>query len=168
MHALYFAYYPLLISGIVVAWKGATRGDERPGAGFHRVFTGMMLGFFLSYVWYPFLPARGPWEHPAVMSSLRPFGGWAFTRIIEVIIRHAAVSGGCFPSAHVSGTWALTFGLYATRHKAARWFGLVALGLSVACVYTRYHHGVDVLAGFTVGAIGAATGYRLARRAPNA
>jgi len=168
MHALYFAYYPLLISGIVVAWRGATRGDERPGAGFHRVFTGMMLGFFLSYVWYPFLPARGPWEHPEVMSSLRPFGGWVFTRIIEVIIRHAAVSGGCFPSAHVSGTWALTFGLYATRHKAARWFGLVALGLSVACVYTRYHHGVDVLAGLTVGAIGAAMGYRLTRRAPNA
>ena len=168
MHAFYFAYYPLIIGGIVVAWTGGTRGRETPGAGFHTVFTGMMLGFFLSYVWYPFLPARGPWEHPAVMSGLRPFGGWVFTRIIEVIIDHAAVSGGCFPSAHVSGTWALTIGLYATHRKAARWFGLVALGLSVACVYTRYHHGVDVLAGFTVGAIGAAIGYRLTRRVPNA
>jgi len=102
------------------------------------------------------------------MAGLRPFDGWVFTRIIQRIIDGAAVSGGCFPSAHVSGTWALTFGLYATRHKAARWFGLVAFGLSVACVYTRYHHGVDVLAGLTVGAIGAAMGYRLTRRAPNA
>jgi membrane-associated phospholipid phosphatase len=168
MHAFYFSYYLLIIGGIVVAWMGGARGRERPGAGFHTAFTSMMLGFFLSYVWYPFLPARGPWEHPAVMSGLRPFGGWVFTRIIEAIIRHAAVSGGCFPSAHVSGTWALTFGLYATHRRAARLFGLVALGLSVACVYTRYHHGVDVLAGFTVGAIGAAIGYRLTRRVPSA
>jgi membrane-associated phospholipid phosphatase len=102
------------------------------------------------------------------MSGLRPFGGWVFTRIIEGIIDRAAVSGGCFPSAHVSGTWALTIGLYGTHRRTACWFGLVAVGLSVACVYTRYHHGVDVLAGFTVGAIGAAIGYRLTRRVPNA
>src|SRR4029078_8377261 len=102
------------------------------------------------------------------MRDVRPFGGGVFTRIIGVIIDHAAVSGGCFPSAHVSGTWALTRVLFAPRHSAARWFGLVALGLSVACVYTRYHHGVDVLAGFTIGAIGAAIGYRLTRRAHNA
>ena len=102
------------------------------------------------------------------MSGLRPFGGWVFTRIIQRIIDGAAVSGGCFPSAHVSGAWALTFGLYATHRKAARWFGLVALGLSVACVYARYHHGVDVLAGFTAGAIGAAIGYRLTRHVPSA
>ncbi len=113
MHAFYFSYYPLIIGGIVFAWTGGARGRETPGAGFHTAFTGMMLGFFLSYVWYPFLPARGPWEHPEVMSGLRPFGGWVFTRIIEVIIDGAAVSGGCFPSAHVSGTWALTIGLYA-------------------------------------------------------
>jgi membrane-associated phospholipid phosphatase len=166
MHAFYFAYFPLIIGGIVLAWTGGPGKHERPGAGFHTAFTGMMLGFFLSYVWYPFLPARGPWEHPEVMSGLRHFDGWVFTRIIQKIIDGAAVSGGCFPSAHVSGAWALTFGLYPTHRTTARWFGLVALGLSIACVYTRYHHGVDVLAGFTVGAIGAAIGYRLTRRTP--
>ena len=41
--------------------------------------TCMMLGFFLSYVWYPFLPARGPWEHPDVMAGLRPFGAAGFS-----------------------------------------------------------------------------------------
>ena len=85
--------------------------------------------------------------------------------MIHVIIGNAAVSGGCFPSAHVSGTWALTFGLYAEHPKAARWFGVVAAGLSVACIYTRYHHGVDVLAGLTVAAIASALGYRLTRGA---
>ena len=74
-------------------------------------------------------------------------------------------SGGCFPSAHVSGTWALTFGLALSRPKSAFWFGLLALGLSVACVYTRYHHAVDVFAGVAVAAVAAAIGYFLTRRA---
>jgi len=164
MHALYFGYYPLITLGIVIAWRG-WGGRATPRPGFHTAMTCMMLGFFLSYIWYPFLPARGPWEHPEIMTGLRPFDGWAFTHVIEVIIANAAVSGGCFPSAHVSGTWALTFGLAFSRPKTAFWFGLFALGLSVACVYTRYHHAVDVFAGLMVAAVAAGAGYLLTRRA---
>jgi membrane-associated phospholipid phosphatase len=165
MHAFYFGYYPLITLGIVFAWRGWERRGT-PAAGFQTAMTCMMLGFFLSYIWYPFLPARGPWEHAEIMAGLRPFGGWVFTRLIEVIIAGAAVSGGCFPSAHVSGTWALTFGLAFSRPKTAIWFGLFALGLSVACVYTRYHHAVDVFAGVAVAVIAAAAGYWLTRPAP--
>jgi membrane-associated phospholipid phosphatase len=163
MHAFYFSYFPLIIGGIFFAWSGGRRGGKTPAPGFHTAFTCMMFGFLLSYVWYPFLPARGPWENASLMEGLRPFGGWLFTPAIQLIIGNAAVSGGCFPSAHVSGTWALTFGLHAGHPKAARWFGVVAAGLSVSCVYTRYHHGIDVLAGLTVAAIAAAIGYRLTR-----
>jgi len=161
MHAFYFSYYPLLISGIVIAWTGATRRCETPAPGFDTALTCMMLGFFLSYVWYPFLPARGPWENAALMAHLRPFHGWLFTDVIGLIIAGGAVSGGCFPSAHISGTWALTFGLCARHRKAALWFGLVAVGLSVSCVYTRYHHAVDVFAGLAVAAVAATIGFRV-------
>lgn len=161
MHGFYFAYFPLIIGGIVIAFTGGRRGHEMPARGFHTAMTCMMLGFFLSYVWYPFLPARGPWEHADVIAGLRPFGGWIFTRVIDTIIAGAAVSGGCFPSAHVSGTWALTFGLFRSNRTAALRMGLVATGLSVACVYTRYHHGVDVLAGLVVAIVAAAIGYRV-------
>ena len=126
--------------------------------------TSMMLGFFLSYLWYPFLPARGPWEHPDIMAGLRSIEGWVFPPLSRRLIAGAAVSGGCFPSAHVSGTWALTFGLYATDRKASYCFGALAVGLSVACVYTRYHHAVDVFAGLAVAAAAAVIGYRLAPR----
>jgi membrane-associated phospholipid phosphatase len=73
-----------------------------------------------------------------------------------------------FPSAHVSGTWALTFGLYATDRRAARWFALLAVGVSVACVYTRYHHAVDVLAALTVAIIAKMVGSALTRHLPSA
>jgi membrane-associated phospholipid phosphatase len=161
MHAFYFSYYLGIIGGIVLAWRGGLGPRETPSPGFETAITCMMLGFFLSYVWYPFLPARGPWENPVLMAGLRPFHGWLFTSAIESIMARAAVSGACFPSAHVSGTWALIFGLHGRHPKAAFWFGLVAAGLSVACVYTRYHHAVDVLAGLAVAAIAAPIGYRL-------
>jgi membrane-associated phospholipid phosphatase len=164
MHAFYFSYFPLIIGGIVIAWNGRRRDDERPSNGFHTAMTCMMLGFLLSYVWYPFLPARGPWEHPEVVAGLRPFGGWVFTRVINLIMAGAAVSGGCFPSAHVSGSWALVFGLYRGDRKAALVLGLLAAGLTVSCVYTRYHHAVDVIAGLTVAVVASMIGYRLTRR----
>jgi len=167
MHGFHFSYYILIIGGIIIAWYGDRRNSDTPGRGFHTAMACMMLGFFLSYVWYPFLPARGPWEHPTVMAGLRPFGsGWIFTPILKQIMAGAAVSGGCFPSAHVSGTWALTFGLYAANRKAAVVMGLVAVGLSVACVYLRYHHAVDVFAGFAVAAVAGVIGYAVTRRSP--
>ena len=79
MHGFHFSYYILIIGGIVIAWNGDRRGDGTPGRGFQTAMTCMMLGFFLSYVWYPFLPARGPWEHPEVMAGLRPFGAAGFS-----------------------------------------------------------------------------------------
>jgi len=163
MHAFYFAYFPLIIGGIVLAWNGGRRDGVTPAPGFHTAMTCMMLGFFLSYIWYPFVPARGPWEHPEIVGSLRPFSGWVFTRAIDAIMAGGAVSGGCFPSAHVSGAWALTFGLMASQRRVAFWWALVATGLSVACVYTRYHHAVDVLAGFAVATAAATLGYALTR-----
>ena len=164
MHAFHFSYYILIIGGIIIAWNGE-RGDRTPGRGFQTTITCMMLGFFLSYVWYPFLPARGPWEHPEVMAGLRSFGsGWIFTPLLKLIMAGASVSGACFPSAHVSGTWALVFGMYAANRRAAVVMGVVAMGLSVACVYLRYHHAVDVFAGFAVAAVAGVIGYAVTPR----
>jgi len=193
MSFFHFSYFLLIIGGIVIAWTGARtpyvgptfRLRERyggppkpwrrlvrsglrdrgttPGRGFDTAMTCMMLGFFLSYVWYPFLPARGPWQHAEIMAGLRPFGGWVFTPLLKLLMSGVAVTGGCFPSAHVSGTWALTFGLYRTNRKSALALGAIAVGLSIACVYTRYHHAVDVFAGLAVAVVAAALGCRLTR-----
>ena len=102
MHAFYFSYYPIIIGGIVIAWLG-NDPVTRPGRGFHTAITSMMLSFFFSYVWYPFLPARGPWENAELMAGLREFQGYLFTPLVRWMIDGVAVSGGCFPSAHVAG-----------------------------------------------------------------
>lgn len=163
MHAFFFSYYPLLIGGIAIAWTGGSRRSGTPAPGFHPIMTTLMLGFFLSYIWYPLLPARGPWEDPATMAGLRPFEGWVFLPLVKLLIAGGSVSGACFPSAHISGTWALVFGLHRHHPAASRWFAFFAAGMSVACIYTRYHHGVDIVAGLAVALVAAAAGRRLTK-----
>ncbi|MFQ5790382.1 MAG: phosphatase PAP2 family protein [Acidobacteriota bacterium] len=167
VHGFYFSYYLILICGVVLAWVGPGTGElgrRTPGPGFETAMTAMMLGFFLSFLWYPWLPARGPWENVALMARLPRFEGTFFTPLVEWIIERGSVSGGCFPSSHVSGSWGLVLGLVPTHRRAGLGLSLLVAAMSLSCIYTRYHHAVDVPAGLLAGVVGAALGRALTRR----
>jgi membrane-associated phospholipid phosphatase len=159
VHGFYLSYYFILVGGIVLAWLGSPKTESSPrrfpGPAFQTTLTAAIAAFFLCFVWYPFLPARGPWENPELMAGMTPFRGVFFVPLIEKIIERGAVSGGCFPSSHVAGSWGIVLGLSFFHRRKALLLGFFALGLSFACVYTRYHHGVDVPAGFLAGLTGA-------------
>jgi hypothetical protein len=152
MHAFYFSYYFIVIGGVVLAWKG--RGAPRPDRGFETMLASIVTAFLLCFLWYPFLPARGPWENEELMATLTPFEGLVFVPAVEALIDKGAVSGGCFPSSHVGASWAVVLSLARFHRKAALLCGLFAIGLSLACVYTRYHHAADVPAGLLAGVAG--------------
>jgi membrane-associated phospholipid phosphatase len=99
-----------------------------------------------------------------LMAELPAFRGVLFTPLVEWIIDRGAVSGGCFPSSHVAGSWGTVLGLAAHQRRAALVLAFFAVGMSVACIYTRYHHGVDVPAGLLAGLLGAWIGRTLTRR----
>ncbi len=162
MHAFYFSYYFIVIGGAVRAWLGSR--PPRPGPAFDATIVSVVAAFLLCFLWYPFLPARGPWENAELMAPLTPFEGRLFVPAVQALIDRGAVSGGCFPSSHVAASWATVFGL-APFHRRAAWIsGFLAFGLSLSCVYNRYHHGVDVPAGFLAGIAGAALGSWVSRR----
>jgi membrane-associated phospholipid phosphatase len=161
MHGFYFSYYFIVIGGVVFAWLG--RGSSRPGPAFHRTLTSVVTAFLLCFVWYPFLPARGPWENRELMAALTPFDGRLFVPVVEALLARGAVSGGCFPSSHVAASWAVVLGLARFHPRAALVCGFFTAGLTFACVYTRYHHAVDVPAGILAAIAGAAIGYSLRR-----
>ncbi len=155
VHGFYFSYYFILIGGVAIAWIGDAASNRHPGPGFQTTLLSVITAFVLCFIWYPLLPARGPWENPEVMMGMTPFQGILFTPIIEAIIDAGAVSGGCFPSSHVAGAWGIVFGLARFHRKQSMILGFFALGMSLACVYTRYHHFIDVPAGFLAGPTGA-------------
>ena len=155
MHFFYSTYYYILIGGSGAAWFiGYKRNGQAPGPGYGLAITSVTAAFLCAFVWYPWIPARGPWENPELMATLPPFEGFSFQRLIEVIIAGGAVSGGCFPSGHVAGSWGMTLGLWPYHWRTAAVFGFFAAGMSVACVYTRYHHAVDVAAGVACAVAG--------------
>jgi len=169
MHFFYFSYYIILIGGTALAYVGYRRQQQplkTPAPGFEETITSLGLAFILAFAAYPWLAARGPWENPQLMAEMVPMRGWLFTWMMDRIIEHGAVSGNCFPSGHVAGAWAIVFGLAWTRgHRTMAYVGaFLAAGMTVACVYTRYHHAVDMPAGFVCGALGALIGGGLVRR----
>ncbi len=161
MHFFYFSYYLVVLGGGSFAYIGAPLVKKPPAAGFETAMSSMIAAFLFAFVWYPYLPARGPWENPALMEGLTPFQGLVFTPWIEAIIAHGAVSGGCFPSGHVAGTFGMTFGLLGHHPRAGRLCLFLATGMAAACLYTRYHHGLDIVAGLACAGLG----YAFARRA---
>ena len=59
-----------------------------------------------------------------------------------------------------AGAWAIVFGLaWTPGHRWVVWtFGLLSAGMTFSCVFTRYHHAVDMPAGFLCGAAGTLIG----------
>jgi hypothetical protein len=158
MHFFYFSYFVVLIGGPLLGRlppRGAERNPSFSEPGFESAMTSMTLGFLCAYVWYPWLPARGPFENAELIGILPAFEGGPFTFLARWITDGAHVTGNCFPSAHVAGTWGVTFGLLPYHRRMGVFLVLLALGVSISCVYTRYHHGVDVPAGFLMGLLGA-------------
>ncbi len=165
LHFFYFSYYLILISAPIIAWFGPKGFHGRPpGPAFSMLMTSALTSFILCFIWYPWLTARGPWENPELMAGMTPFQGIVFQPIMEFIVERGAVSGGCFPSSHVAGSWGMVFGLALYHRRAALLAGFLATGMSFACVYARYHHAVDVPAGFVAGALGATIAYLLTHR----
>lgn len=166
MHALYFVYYLILVGGLIVAWRRPGGGPD-PAPAFRPALLAMTTAFVLAFLPYPFLAARGPWENAALMAGLPEFRGPLFTPLMERIIEHGAVPGGCFPSAHVAGAWGMVYGLgTGGRRRAAGVAGLLATGMSIACVWTRYHHAVDVPAGMACALVGGWIAARITRHLP--
>lgn len=166
-HFFYWCYYVVLIGGVVLGWVGY-RGQHRelgtPAPGFQLVITSLAAAFLLSFVFYPWLAARGPWENTELMAELADFEGFVFTWTMDRIIEQGAVSGNCFPSAHVSGAWAIVFALalVAGHRRSAAWLGFFSAGMTFACVFTRYHHAMDVPSGFLCGVAGVVAARSLA------
>jgi membrane-associated phospholipid phosphatase len=126
-----------------------------------RLWVAFLLGLMLSYVQFPFWPSEPPrtvfpnLDLPSFLTPLR--------RLNLFLVGGYGIHSSVFPSAHVSGA---VSGALMLRRVLPRpvWAGntflVVAVLISVATVYGRYHYAVDALAGAAVGVIA----FRLAWR----
>ena len=151
VYLTYFTY--LLVVGGVLYYR-------RDWRGYWSVMTYSAVGYAIGYVIAIFFPIESPWFSMAGAWH-GPLQGGAATSVINFIEHYGRVRGAAFPSEHVAGAVAATWGAW--RHR--RWLFWVMLPL-VACmclstIWGRYHYVADVFGGFITGTLGYVIGRRL-------
>ncbi len=154
VYLTYFTY--LLVVGGVLYYR-------RDWRGYWSVMTYSAVGYAIGYVIAIFFPIESPWFSMAGAWH-GPLQGGGATALINFIEQYGRVRGAAFPSEHVAGAVAATWGAW--RHR--RWLFWVMLPLVVCmCVSTiwgRYHYVADVFGGMVTGTLGYAIGKWLMER----
>jgi membrane-associated phospholipid phosphatase len=154
VYLTYFTY--LLVVGGVLYYR-------RDWRGYWSVMTYSAVGYAVGYVIAICFPIESPWFAMAGAWHGELRGG-AATSMINFIEHYGRVRGAAFPSEHVAGAVAATWGAW--RHR--RWLFWVILPL-VACmcvstIWGRYHYIADVFAGMITGTLGYFVGKWLMER----
>lgn len=137
-------YFLLAVPPLVLAVRRQWTDLER--------FVTVVLGaLFTCYIGFVLVPVAGP--AVALHFATPALRGYVVVPLQQFIMAHADPPETCFPSAHVAASWCA---VWALRGLVPAWAGraLVALAvlLTVAVVYTRYHYVLDAVAGLAVAA----------------
>lgn len=113
-----------------------------------------LIALFLCYGQFPFWPSEPPrvvfagQDLPNFSTSVRDLNLW--------LVGNGGIHTSVFPSAHVSGVFAVALGLmYAVpkRRKLIAAYFVYAVLVALATVYGRYHYAVDAFAGAIIGVL---------------
>jgi membrane-associated phospholipid phosphatase len=150
-----FCYALFFVFPTIVLVRAYARGDT---LAFREVGVALSLAFYLGLVGYMLVPAIGPrYAFPERFSV--PLEGWVLTQPASVMWRSLQqVDRDCFPSLHTAmSTIALVYLWRFRRLRGGRVLFAVSApfvaGLWLSTLYLRYHHFVDVLAGFALAGV---------------
>jgi hypothetical protein len=140
---VYGAFIPYIYLTITLSCLG------RPPVERDQFLTGWVFTYFISYLGYLFVAARGPlWLHATVYRSTLS-GGFFYDLVVQGVLATGGLQG-VFPSLHVGGSLYLClFELRTNRLRGLIYLPLVIL-IYAATVVLRYHYVVDLIAGTAI------------------
>jgi hypothetical protein len=125
--------------------------------------TGWVMLYFVSYLGYMFLPARGPGFYHEQDYSVAVAGGFFYQMVVDGIEATGGLQGA-FPSLHVGGSLYLClFELRVNRLRGLIYLPMVLL-IYAATLVLRYHYAVDLIAGTALAVICLPLGRAVFRR----
>jgi membrane-associated phospholipid phosphatase len=160
MQFIYLTYFTYLLA------VGGILYYRRDWHGYWSVMTYSAVGYVIGYVIAILFPIESPWFSMAGTWHGELRGG-AATSVINFIEHYGRVRGAAFPSEHVAGAVAVTWGAW--RHR--RWLFWVMLPLvgcmCVSTIWGRYHYVADIFGGMITGTLGYVIGsWLMERRLP--
>ncbi len=153
---IYFSYYFIPILGLWIYFKKSEKEFQLFAAHY-------FLALYLGYLLFPFFPAEGPWKTLAGQQTMLLEGKWIFRQLNDYLHHEGAITGGCFPSTHIS---AATAAVFAAAREGRKFFWGSILWLTLlffSTVYGRYHYFVDGAAGVAAGSIAAILSKKLVK-----
>ncbi|MGC1620052.1 MAG: phosphatase PAP2 family protein [Candidatus Acidiferrum sp.] len=144
VYLTYFTY--LLVVGGILYYR-------RDWRGYWSVMTYSAVGYAIGYVIAIFFPIESPWFSMAGAWH-GPLQGGPATAAINFIEHYGRVRGAAFPSEHVAGAVAATWGAW--RHRRWLFWAMLPLVLCmcVSTIWGRYHYLADIFGGIITGTLG--------------
>ena len=112
------------------------------------VFSVATFTYFINFIFAYLFPAVGPQHIPMLQGfQTHQITGYFLVKISQVIQATGGITGGAFPSSHVSG--AMVWAFLAIRYSRKMGYVMlpISLGVAVAAVYMGLHHALDSILG---------------------
>jgi membrane-associated phospholipid phosphatase len=148
---------------LMIPVAGGTLYLQKRKQDFYGLMFNVMLAYYVSFYAFLFFPAEGPW---VILTHLqtKPLEGGLLSRLYLALQHAGSIKGGCFPSSHVAGAFAVALSMFKYEKKVFYGLIIVASGVGLGTVYGRYHHAVDSIAGILIAAACVAVGTRISAR----
>ena len=142
MNAFYASYYSFAPLATLPLFL---RGKQEQTLAVFGMVTFSYLGNFVLFYAFPALCPRMIPELEAMRTA--DFTGYYAAALVKYFQSQGAISGGCFPSTHVSGAMAWALATWRYNRKLSFLLLPMALGVALATVYLGYHHALDPIVG---------------------
>jgi len=109
--------------------------------------------FFLSYLFFIFVPVAGP-RFMMIDQIYVEYKGLFLTGLFRSLVEGSGLKGGAFPSSHVAVAVVILIFVWKYYPNIGKWGFLPAVvALSLSTVYGQYHYITDMIAGLIMGII---------------
>jgi membrane-associated phospholipid phosphatase len=113
----------------------------------------LLLGYYICYMIYIFMPAIGPRFTLASLQQIPLHGGIIMNTIVDTLNALEGNKRDCFPSGHTQ-TVLISLWFAFKYRRPLFWIYLpIIIALIISTVYLRYHYVIDLVAGIAAAGI---------------
>jgi membrane-associated phospholipid phosphatase len=143
----YVSYYfmPLILL-LILYFRG--KPEE-----FSLTVTTLVLGYYLCFITYIFMPSIGPRFTLAYLQEVPLRGGIVLNSVVDTLNALEGNQRDCFPSGHTQTVLITLWFAFKYMRPVFRVYLPITMALILSTVYLRYHYVIDVVAGVAYAGI---------------
>jgi len=143
----YISYYFIPLVLILTLYFGGRTNE------FFLTASTLLLGYYICYISYIFMPAIGPRFTLASLQEVPLRGGIIMNTIVDTLNTLEGNKRDCFPSGHTQIVLVSLWFAFKYRRPLFWIYLPIIIALIISTVYLRYHYVIDLIAGVAAAGI---------------